>query len=110
MHQIDEMNESFADILTAFGARTERVIINDIKGTVYYARLILAVENELQEHKIVEIDARPSDCIALATQQDAPIYVAEDVWDEVDDMSEVLEKMEEQRGFEPDLGGPGEEE
>ncbi len=103
-------HDLLADVLTAFGAVVERVIINDIKGTVYYARLILAVENELLEHKIVEIDARPSDCIALATQQDAPIYVSEDVWDEVDDMSEVLEKMEEQRGFEPDLGGPGEEE
>ena len=33
---------------------------------------------------------RPSDCIAMATQQKAPIYVGQDVWDEVDDISDVL--------------------
>src|SRR5271166_1143534 len=39
-------------------------------------------------------DARPSDCIAMATQQRAPIYVSLDVWNEVEDMTEVLRKME----------------
>jgi uncharacterized protein len=46
--------------------------------------------------KIIEIDARPSDCIAMATQQRAPIYVSLDVWDEVEDMTEVLRKMQEE--------------
>jgi len=32
----------------------------------------------------------------MATQQKAPIYVSQDVWDEVDDMSDVLRKMEEE--------------
>ena len=45
--------------------------------------------------------ARPSDCIAMATQQKAPIYVSQEVWDEVDDMSDVLRKMEEE-GLKPD--------
>ena len=39
--------------------------------------------------------------IAIATQQKAPIYVSQDVWDEVDDMSDVLRKMEEE-GLKPD--------
>ena len=42
--------------------------------------------------KIIELDARPSDCIAMATQQKAPIYVSQEVWDEVEDMSDVLRK------------------
>jgi bifunctional DNase/RNase len=49
----------------------------------------------------MELDARPSDCIAMAAQQRAPIYVSEDVWDEVEDMTEVLEKIEESRESEP---------
>ncbi|MBV9391474.1 MAG: bifunctional nuclease family protein, partial [Verrucomicrobia bacterium] len=62
----------------------------------YFARLILSAQNELQQKKIVEIDARPSDCIAMATQQTAPIYISREVWDEVEDMSEILKKMEEE--------------
>ena len=58
--------------------------------------MIIRAENELQQKKIVELDARPSDCIAMATQQKAPIYVSQEVWDEVDDMSDVLRKMEEE--------------
>src|SRR5439155_1680029 len=50
---------------------------------------------------MIELDGRPSDCIAMATQQKAPIYVSQDVWDEVDDMSDILRKMEEE-GLKPD--------
>jgi bifunctional DNase/RNase len=56
-------------------------------------RLILNVENEFQR-KIVEIDARPSDCIAPAAHQGAPIYVNVDVWNKVEDMTEELQKLE----------------
>jgi bifunctional DNase/RNase len=88
-------------LMTALGAKVERVIINDLKNATYYARMIIAAENELQQRKIIELDGRPSDCIAMATQQKAPIYVSQDVWDEVDDMSDVLRKMEEE-GLKPD--------
>jgi len=81
-------------VLAAVGAKVERVVINDLKGGTYYGRLIIKVENELQQKKIIELDARPSDCIAMAAQQRAPVYVSRSVWDEVEDMSEVLEKLE----------------
>ena len=42
----------------------------------------------------------------MATQQKAPIYVSQEVWDEVDDMSDVLRKKEEE-GLRP---GPETEE
>ena len=89
-------HDLLAHILRALGARVERAIINDLKRGTYFARLILNAENELQQKKIVEIDARPSDCIAMATQQTAPIYVSREVWEEVEDMSDVLRKMEEE--------------
>ena len=34
----------------------------------------------------------------MATQQKAPIFVSRDVWDEVEDMSDVLETMQQQSG------------
>src|SRR5712675_2514941 len=89
-------HDLMAHLLTALGAKVDRVIINDLKSATYYARVIIRVQNELQQKKIIELDGRPSDCIAMATQQKAPIYVSQVVWDEVDDMSDVLRKMEEE--------------
>src|SRR6476620_5219328 len=93
-------------LMAALGAKVERVIINDLKSETYFARLIVSCENELFEKKIIELDGRPSDCIALAIQQRAPIYVSRDVWDEVEDRSDVLRQIEEsgEQG-----GGPSEE-
>lgn len=95
-------HDLLALVLEALGARVERIVINDLKSGTYFGRLILTAENEIQQRKIVEIDARPSDCIAMAAQQRAPIYVAREVWDEVEDMSDVLEKLEESREEESD--------
>ena len=92
-----QTHDLFAHALEALGAKVQRIVINDARDGVYFGRLILCAENELQERKIVELDARPSDSIALAVQADAPIYVAREVWDSVEDMSEVLGKLE---GFE----------
>jgi uncharacterized protein len=88
-------HDLLANILRALGAKLERVIVNELKRSTYFARLVLSAESESQQKKIIEIDARPSDCIAMATQQHAPIYVSLDVWNEVEDMTEVLRKMEE---------------
>jgi uncharacterized protein len=81
-------------LLTGLGANVDRVIINDLKGSTYYARMIVSVENEIQQRKVIELDARPSDCLAMASQQNAPIYITREVWNEVEDMSEVLKGME----------------
>ncbi|MCX7712266.1 MAG: bifunctional nuclease family protein [Chthoniobacterales bacterium] len=88
-------------IFHAFNIKVERIIVNDIQNETYYARLILSAENEIQELKLVELDARPSDCIALASQQGAPIYVSRKVWDCVQDMSEILSKITENKPESP---------
>jgi bifunctional DNase/RNase len=84
-------------IFTGLGVRVERVVINDLKNSTYFARLILHAENELGK-KILEIDARPSDCIALAVQNKSPIFVARKVFQVVEDMSEVLKRMNQEGG------------
>lgn len=101
-----QTHDLFADVLTALGAHVDRVVINDFTDTVFFARLIIIAENELDERKIVEIDARPSDSIALAVQAGAPIYVAHHVWESVEDMSIVLKKMQDANN-EADEGFPG---
>lgn len=89
-------------LMTALGAKVERVIINDLKSETYFARLIISAENELFEKKIIELDGRPSDCLALAISQGAPIYVSREVWDEVEDRTDVLRDLE--KGHEPGEG------
>ena len=92
-------HDLIANIMMALGAKVERVIINELRNATYFARLIISAENELHQRKIIEIDSRPSDCIAMAIQQKASIFISREVWDEVEDMSDVLKKMEE-GGFE----------
>ena len=65
-------HDLLANILRALGAKIERVIVNDLKRGTYFARLVLSAENESQQKKIIEIDARPSDCIAMATAAARP--------------------------------------
>src|SRR5580658_4864263 len=84
-------------IFKGLNVTIERVIITELKNSTYYARLILKQENELG-CKIVEIDARPSDCLALATAQKRPIFVSAPLFEQVEDMSEYLERISENTG------------
>jgi len=84
-------------IFKGFSITVERVVITELKNSTYFARLILQQQNELAR-KIVEIDARPSDCLALATAQKRPIYVTNSLFEQVEDMSEVLDRINENGG------------
>jgi bifunctional DNase/RNase len=77
----------------------ERVVINDVTDGTFYARIILHMQNELG-HKIIEVDARPSDSIVLALQQKKPIFVALKVFAAVEDMTEILERVLKQQSEE----------
>lgn len=79
--------------LQAFGAQVSRVIIHAVDGDVFFARLILTAENEIMERKIIELDARPSDCFAIAARAGAPLFVTREVWESLDDRSSILEQM-----------------
>lgn len=87
-------HDLLANVLMAFGAQVDRIVINELAGSVYRARLIIVAENQLHSKKVIEIDARPSDSIAMATQSGAPIFVARAVWEAVEDMTEALEEIE----------------
>jgi uncharacterized protein len=87
-------------IFKGFSITVERVIITELKNSTYFARLVLQQQNEVAR-KIVEIDARPSDCLALAAAQKKPIFVAQALFEQVEDMSEVLDKINES-GSEPE--------
>lgn len=87
-------HDLYMQTLEAFGAKVCRVIIVNMKDEVYYARLILEAENEVMERKIVELDARPSDSIAIAVRCGAPVFVVEELWKSLEDMTGVLADLE----------------
>jgi len=66
-------------ILEKMGAELEKVIINKLEANTFFARLILN-----QSHtKQIDLDARPSDSIALALRAGAPIFVEEEVFEKL---------------------------
>ena len=79
-------------ILKGLETKIERVLINDVDEGTFFARIILQMENELGK-KIIELDARPSDSIVLALQMKKSIHVSTKVMDNVEDMSEILERI-----------------
>ncbi|MCD6404225.1 MAG: bifunctional nuclease family protein [Planctomycetes bacterium] len=66
-----------ANVIHDLGGRLERVVVTELKNNTYYARLVVG-----RDGQSVRIDARPSDALVVAVQEDAPIYVAEDVLNE----------------------------
>jgi|SRR5947209_3971343 uncharacterized protein len=61
-------------VVGRLGAEVTEVVVNNLEGDIFYALVRLQ-----QGDKTLEIDARPSDAIALAVRANAPIYVDEDV-------------------------------
>jgi bifunctional DNase/RNase len=86
-------------MLLGLGAKLDYVLINDVNDGTFFARVLLRMENELGK-KIVEIDARPSDSTVLALQQKRPIFASRKVFDAVEDMSEILERVLQQQAAE----------
>jgi bifunctional DNase/RNase len=65
-------------IMENCGIGIDRIVIDDLDEQVFYARLML--DNDGRE---IEIDARPSDCIALAVRSDARIFIEQGILDKV---------------------------
>lgn len=91
-HERPLTHELVQNIFKGFGISVERVVITELRNSTYFARITLQQQNELGR-KLVELDARPSDCLALATAQQKPVFVNRPLWEQVEDMSETLQQM-----------------
>jgi bifunctional DNase/RNase len=67
------------NLMTEFGATVESAEITELRENTYFARILV----KTRDGKALEIDSRPSDAIALAVTVDEPIFVADDILDEV---------------------------
>ncbi len=101
-------HDLLVSILEELGASVRRIVVSDLADETYRARIVLASSGD-----DYEIDARPSDAIALAIRVSAPIFATEAVLDRA---SVIPEADEEERlsvfrdfvnSLETDPGPPG---
>ncbi len=88
------------NMIADLDARVARVVIHDLRDSTFFAQIRLITGS-----KTLEVDARPSDAIALALRTEAPIFVAQSVLDQAqtispdgDDSDEKRKKWFEQLG------------
>ena len=93
------------NMIAELDARVTRVVINDLRDSTFFAQIRVIIGE-----RTLELDARPSDAIALALRADAPIYVAQSVLEQAqtispdsDDHDEKMKKWFDQLDTE-DLG------
>jgi RNA polymerase sigma factor (sigma-70 family) len=89
----------FSVLLQGIDARLEEVRIVALKKTTFYAVVKMRCGK-----KISEVDARPSDAIALAVLNDVPIFVAEDVLDAGLKVPENIKGSPNRKGLEKIIG------
>ncbi len=70
--------------IKALGGKVERIVITDLRDSTYYATIILRSEKGIKE-----LDARPSDSIALALRAKAPIFLSPKVQKAMEPLSDL---------------------
>ncbi len=67
-------HDLLVNVIATFGAQVEKVVINDLKENSYYANILIRMGEQLYE-----VDARPSDSLAVAVRVHCPIFIEEKV-------------------------------
>jgi bifunctional DNase/RNase len=83
-------------IIAEMGGEIREVAVTDLAQDVFYARIVIFVDG-----RVLEIDSRPSDAIALAVRAKVPIYVDETVMERAGVQLEAEDESERESAFEP---------
>jgi hypothetical protein len=70
-------------LIDGFDGKVNRVVIHDLRENTFFARIFLTGQN----NKVLCLDARPSDAVALAIRCLAPIYVEDKILGEKDSVA-----------------------
>jgi uncharacterized protein len=71
-------HDLLASVIEQLGGEIDRIEINDLENHTFFARIHIK-----QDGKMIEVDSRPSDAIAIGIATTVPIFVAEHVLDQV---------------------------
>lgn len=75
------------EVIETFGYSVNYIVINELRDSTFYAKI------KFDSSSIEEMDARPSDAIAIALKFSSPIYVSSDIMDEVGFVPEFDEQV-----------------
>jgi len=78
LHPRPLTHDLLAAVIEQLGGRIERIEINNLQEHTFYARIQIRRNGE-----VIKVDSRPSDAIALGVATTVPIFVSEQVLDEV---------------------------
>ena len=82
------------NMISELDARVIRIVINDLRDSTFFAQIRIVVGHAGSD-RMLEVDARPSDAIALALRTEAPIYVAQTVLDQAQTITPDSEDQDE---------------
>ncbi len=82
-------HDLFISLLERTSSRIDDILIDELNNGIYYARMCITMDG-----RHFELDARPSDCIAIALRCSAPIHVRESVLSETVISKEDLEGIQ----------------
>lgn len=94
-------HDLMASLFVGFGIEMTHCVIVDMREETYHARLNLLQENELGK-KIVELDARPSDCLVLSIMHQKPIYILPELLEVLEDVRPLYEELKRRRDDDKD--------
>lgn len=77
-------HELLSNVIHEMEGELDKIVIHDLREHTFYAKLVIR-----RDGRLVEVDARPSDAIALGVAGDTPIYVDESVLRQVSEGSEA---------------------
>ena len=87
-------------VVNGFNAVLQKIVVSALKDNTYFAKFYLQAD----EHSIIEIDARPSDSVAMALKMKAPIYISNDL---EDSLVEFTAPADDDSVGEDDFSDPG---
>lgn len=94
-----QTHDLLASVIDQLGGVVQRIVINDLNEGTFFAQIVVE-----QDGRIIEIDSRPSDAIALGVAEDVPIYVEEHVLSQTELDNELPTDFNPQ-DFESEYGG-----
>lgn len=81
-----QTHDLLASVIRHLGGELKQIIIHDLDGGTFYAKLVIE-----RDGVPVEVDSRPSDAIALGIAENVPIFVTEHVLEQASAESSALE-------------------
>ncbi len=98
-------HDLFVELIHEMEATVSHVVINDMIGSVFYARIIVQTEGG-----VIEMDARPSDTVAIAIRTKCPMFMHQKVYEEAGVVIKNAKDDEEYESDESYTSSPSESE